>query len=67
MKHPEYKLEINGRYMAYSPKEDITAFEAAQLFRLLIVAAHAPVTAEQRVEFLDTYNLWRHFDEVTNG
>ncbi len=64
MNHPAFKLEVNKKFLEYRPKEDITAFEAAQLFRLLMVASHSFVTNDQRVEFLDTYNLWRHFDEV---
>lgn len=64
MKHPEFKIEINKRFYAYMPKEDITAFQSAQLLRLLLVATHSFVNNEQRVQFLDTYNLWPHFDEV---
>ena len=66
MKYPEFKIEINNTFYAYMPKEDITAFQSAQLVRLMLVASHSFVPNEQRVQFLDKYNLWPHFDEVKN-
>ena len=59
---PKFRMQrLDGAYYLYDPQPDITAFEAAQLIRLLLVASHAPVPAEMREAFISEYNLERHF------
>lgn len=62
-KGPTLKLMIKGAMRTYNPKEDITAYEAARIHLLITVAAWSPMNAVDRDEYIDRYNLERHFDQ----
>lgn len=47
----------------YNPKEDITTYELARIHLLIQVAVFSPMIAEDRDEYIDRYNLERHFDK----
>lgn len=58
---PKFKIQRNGGWYLYDPKPDVTAYESAQLLRLLLVASHAMVPSDMREAFIVEYNLERHF------
>lgn len=58
---PKFRMQRKGGWYLYDPKPDITAYESAQLIRLLLVASHAPVPEAMREAFIAEYNLERHF------
>ena len=58
------KYQINGRMYEYLPMQDITAFEAAMLQKLITVSVGSLVPNEPRVKFIEKYDLMRHFTEV---
>lgn len=58
---PKFIMERKDGMYLYDPKPDITAFESAQLLRLLLVASHSLVPSKMRDEFIAEYNLERHF------
>jgi hypothetical protein len=61
MLDPKFKIQRKGGWYLYEPKPDITAYESAQLLRLLLVASHALVPEDMREAFISEYNLERHF------
>lgn len=58
------RIEIGKKFFTYEPQRDITAYEAAQIFKLILVASHALVPNDQRVAFINEHGLLRHFKEV---
>lgn len=57
----ELKFGIGGEMFSYEPQPDITAYEAAQLGKLILVSVHAFVPTEDRQEFILKHGLMRHF------
>ena len=62
-KAPSLRINVKGKWCTYNPKEDITAYEAARIHLLITVAAWSPMNAVDRDEYIDRYNLERHFDQ----
>ena len=58
------RIEIGKKFFTYEPQRDITAYEAAQLFKIVLVCSNAIVPTDQRVAAINQYGLLRHFKEV---
>lgn len=55
----------NKEYV-YNPREDITAYEVARMHLLITVVTHSSMDTELLNDYIDKYNLLRHFDTEWN-
>ena len=56
--------KVDGNSYLYNPKKDITAYEAARLFELMMIAQYRQ-ESECVDNFILKHNLERHFDALT--
>ncbi len=60
----DLKFQIGDKFFSVEPQHDITAYESAQLFKLILVSTHSLTQSHQRVAFINEHGLLRHFKEV---
>ena len=61
----DLKFQIGDKYFSVEPQRDITAYESAQLMKLLLVSVHSLTPNNHRVDFINEHGLLRHFKEIT--
>ncbi len=60
----DLKFQIGDKFFSVEPQRDITAYESAQLFKLILVSVHSLTPNDQRVAFINQHGLLRHFKQV---
>lgn len=61
-KGPVLKMMYRNKEYVYNPREDITAYEVARMHLLITVVTHSSMDTELLNDYIDKYNLLRHFD-----
>lgn len=60
----DLKFQIGNKFFSVEPQRDITAYESAQLFKLILVSTHSLTPSDQRAAFINQHGLLRHFKEI---
>jgi hypothetical protein len=63
MTEPILNMQYRGEWYSYAPKENITTYELAKLHQLITVITVSPISSDSRNDYMDKYNLMRHFDK----